>query len=53
MYTSLSELLVRLAKDNGWRVSKQGDTVILSKGRSTIECPDSRCAIDYLQTNNI
>lgn len=53
MYTSLSELLVKMAKENGWRVSKQGDTVILSKGRSIIECPDSRCAIDYLQTNNI
>lgn len=53
MYTSLSELLVKMAKENGWRVSKQGSTIVLSKGRSTIECPDSRCAINYLQTNNI
>lgn len=49
----MKELLVRMAKENGWRVSKQGNVVILSKGRSTIECPDSRCAIEYLQTNNI
>lgn len=53
MYTSLSELLVRLAKENGWRVSKQGNTIVLSKGRSIIECPDSRSAVEYLTTKNI
>lgn len=53
MYTSLSELLVKMAKENGWRVSKQGNTVILSKGRSVIECPDGKSALEYLQTNNI
>lgn len=53
MKTDLRNVLVRLAKENGWRISKQGDTVVLSKGRSVIECPDSKRAIEYLQTDNI
>lgn len=53
MYTSLSNDLVRLAKENGWRVSKQGSIIVLSKGRSTIECPDGRSAVEYLITKNI
>ena len=53
MYTNLSNDLVRLARENGWRVSKQGSVIVLSKGRSTIECPSDKRAIEYLQTNNI
>lgn len=53
MYTNLSNDLVKLAKENGWRVSKQGRVVVLSKGRSIIECADGKRAIEYLQTNNI
>lgn len=53
MYTNLSELLVKMAKENGWRVSKQGSTIVLSKGRSTIECPNRRSAVEYLITKNI
>lgn len=53
MYTSLSNDLVKLAKENGWRVSKQGSVIVLSKGRSVIECPSSRGAIEYLITKNI
>ena len=53
MYTSLSNDLVKLAKENGWRVSKQGSVIVLSKGRSVIECPDGKGAIEYLKTNNI
>ena len=49
----MEELLVKMAKENGWRVCKQGKVIVLSKGRSTIECPDGRSAIEYLQTNNI
>lgn len=53
MYTNLSNDLVKLARENGWRVSKQGSIIVLSKGRSIIECPDRERAIEYLQTNNI
>lgn len=53
MYTNLSNDLVRLAKENGWRVVQEGCTIILSKGRSVIECPDRKRAIEYLITKNI
>lgn len=53
MKTDLRNELVRLAKENGWRISKQGNSIVLRKGRSVIECPDSEKAIKYLQTNNI
>lgn len=53
MKTEWRSDLVRLAKENGWRVSKKGDRIVLSKGRSVIECPDSEKTVEYLQTNNI
>lgn len=49
----MKELLVRMAKENGWRVYKQGRVIVLSKRRSTIECPDGRAAVEYLITKNI
>lgn len=53
MKTDLWNDLVRLAKENGWKLSKQGSTIVLRKGRSVIDCQDNKKAIEFLQTNNI
>lgn len=53
MKTDWRNDLVRLAKETGWRVSKQGSKIVLSKGRSVIECPSNKGAYEYLTTNNI
>lgn len=57
MYTNLSKdnsgHLIRMAKENGWKIEWTDHAIILSKGRSTIECPDRRSAVEYLMTKNV
>ena len=53
MCARLNEQLIRLAKENGWRITQSGRTIVLSKGRSVVECPDNKRAYEFLTTNSI